>query len=375
MIIGVPKEVKTDEYRVALVSAGAEALSEAGHTVLVERGAGKGSGISDREYQSHGAEIVTEAAEIYARGELIVKVKEPMPREYPLIRRGQALFTYFHFAADEPLTRAMIEREAVCIAYETIQLADGSLPLLTPMSEVAGRMAIQEGAKYLERPMEGRGILLSGVPGVAPARIVILGGGVVGMNAAKIAAGIGANVTILDVNLERLRYIDDVMPKNVVTLFSNRVNIRRMLREADLLIGAVLIRGDRAPTLVTREMLRLMKPGAVIVDVAVDQGGCIETTHPTTHSKPTFIVDGVVHYCVTNMPGAVAGTSTFALTNETLRYVLQLANKGWQQAMCENQALRQGLNIAHGKVVLDAIAELFQLPICRIEDLLDENAD
>jgi alanine dehydrogenase len=373
MIIGIPKEIKSDEYRVALVSAGSEALAEAGHTVLVERGAGKGSGVSDREYQTHGAEIVAEAAEIYARAELIVKVKEPLPQEYPLLHRGQVLFTYFHFAADEPLTRAMIEREAVCIAYETIQLEDGSLPLLTPMSEVAGRMAIQEGAKYLERPMEGRGILLSGVPGVPPAKIVILGGGIVGMNAAKIAAGIGADVTILDINLERLRYIDDVMPKNVVTLFSNRVNIRRMLREADLLIGAVLIRGDRAPTLVTREMLRVMKPGAVIVDVAVDQGGCIETTRPTTHSKPTYIVDGVVHYCVTNMPGAVAGTSTFALTNETLRYVLQLANKGWQQATRDNPALRQGLNIAAGKVVLEAIAELYGIQLSPVEELLGDD--
>jgi alanine dehydrogenase len=373
MIVGVPKEIKADEYRVALVAAGAEALAESGHTVLVERGAGKGSGVSDREYQSHGAETVAEAAELYARAELIVKVKEPLPPEYPLIRSGQAIFTYFHFAADEPLTRAMIEREAVCIAYETIQLPDGSLPLLTPMSEVAGRMAIQEGAKYLERPMEGRGILLSGVPGVEPATIVILGGGVVGMNAAKIAAGIGAHVTILDVNIERLRYLDDVMPRNVVTLFSNRVNIRRSLREADLLVGAVLIRGDRAPTLVTREMLRLMKTGAVIVDVAVDQGGCIETTRPTTHSKPTFIVDGVVHYCVTNMPGAVAGTSTFALTNETLPYVLQLANKGWRQAMHDNAALLQGLNIAHGKVVLDAIAELYDIPATPVEAVLKDD--
>jgi alanine dehydrogenase len=370
MIVGVPKEIKESEYRVALVSAGAEGLSEAGHTVLVEAGAGEGSGITDEEYQEHGATIVSSPAEIYSRAELIVKVKEPQPEEYPLIRPGQVLFTYFHFAADEGLTRAMLERRAVCIAYETLQLEDGSLPLLTPMSEIAGRMAIQEGAKYLERPMEGRGILLSGVPGVAPANIVILGGGVVGTNAAKIAAGIGARVTILDINLDRLRYLDDVMPRNVVTLFSDRVNIRRMLAEADLLIGAILIRGDRAPVLVTREMLKLMKRGAVVVDVAVDQGGCIETTRPTTHRSPTYIVEGVVHYCVTNMPGAVAGTSTYALTNGTLPYVLQLARHGWRRALRESRALRYGLNIAEGKVVLEALAELYRLPLHPVNEVV-----
>jgi alanine dehydrogenase len=290
------------------------------------------------------------------------------------VRREQVLFTYFHFAASEALTRAMLERGAVCVAYETIQEEDGSLPLLTPMSEVAGRMAIQEGAKYLERPEEGRGILLSGVPGVPPANIVILGGGVVGINAAKIAAGIGALVTVMDVNLDRLRYLDDVMPQNVFTLFSNAVNLRRMLREADLLIGAVLIRGDRAPVLVTREMLRLMKPGAVIVDVAVDQGGCVETIRPTTHSDPTYIEEGVVHYAVTNMPGAVAGTSTYALTNATLPYVRLLANRGWQAAMRENRALRLGLNLAGGQVTLDALAELFALPYVPAEDLVEEVA-
>jgi len=370
MIIGVPKEIKEDEYRVSMVPGGVEALVEAGHTVLVERGAGQGTSLSDREYQSHGAEVVATARELYERAEMIVKVKEPLPAEYDQIRHGQVLFTYFHFAANEPLTRAMVERGAVCIAYETIQLPDGSLPLLKPMSEIAGRMAIQEGAKYLERPMEGRGILLSGVPGVAPATIVILGGGVVGMNAAKIAAGIGARVTILDINTERLRYLDDVMPKNVVTLYSDRVNLRRMLKEADLLIGAVLVPGDRAPVLVTREMLRLMKPGAVIVDVAVDQGGCIETTRPTTHRNPTYIVDGKVHYGVTNMPGAVAGTSTYALTNDTLPYVRQLADQGWREAMRENPALRAGLNVALGRVVLDHIAELFHLPLSPVEPLL-----
>src|SRR5436190_2421122 len=367
MIVGVPKEIKESEYRTSLVAAGAEALTEAGHMVLIEAGAGEGTGITDEEYQEHGATVVESAAEIWERADLIVKVKEPLPEEYPLIRRGQTIFTYFHFAADAGLVRAMIERHAVCVAYETLQLEDGSLPLLTPMSEIAGRMAIQEGAKYLERPMEGRGILLSGVPGVPPANIVILGGGVVGTNAAKIAAGIGARVTILDINLDRLRYLDDVMPKNVVTLFSDRVNIRRMLGEADLLIGAVLIRGDRAPVLVTREMLKPMKRGAVIVDVAVDQGGCMETTRPTTHRHPTFIVEGVVHNCVTNMLGAVAGTSTYALTNGTLPYALQLARLGWRRALADNQALCHGLNVADGKVVLPALAELFHLPLHSVD--------
>lgn len=362
MIIGVPKEIKADEYRVALVPAGAEALTRSGHTVLVESGAGLGTSLSDQEYAEHGAEIVESAAEVWGRAELIVKVKEPLESELPHIRPEQVLFTYFHLAANEPLTRALLERRATCIAYETIQDKEGNLPLLTPMSEVAGRMAIQEGAKYLERPQEGRGILLSGVPGVPPANIVILGGGVVGLNAAKIAVGIGALVTILDVNMERLRYLDDIMPQNGFTLYSNPVNIRRMLREADLLIGAVLIRGDRAPTLVTREMLSLMKPGAVIVDVAVDQGGCVETIHPTTHGKPTYIVDGIVHYGVANMPGAVAGTSTYALTNVTLPYLRQLADQGWQQAMSGSEALRKGLNLTAGEVTFEPVAELFNLP-------------
>jgi len=362
MIVGVPKEVKTDEYRVALVPAGAEVLAKSGHTVLVEAGAGLGTGISDSEYEDHGAQIGGSAAEVWQRSELIVKVKEPLEEEFGLIRPGQVIFTYFHLAAEEGLTRALLERKAVCIAYETIQEDDGTLPLLTPMSEVAGRMAIQEGAKYLERPQEGRGILLSGVPGVPPANIVIFGGGVVGLNAAKIAAGIGALVTILDVNVERLRYLDDVMPQNVFTLYSNAFNIRKMLREADLLIGAVLIRGDRAPVLVTREMLALMKPRAVIVDVAVDQGGCVETIRPTTHSKPIYIIDDIVHYGVTNMPGAVAGTSTYALTNVTLPYLRQLADKGWKQALRDSPALCHGLNLAEGNVTFEPVAELFSLP-------------
>jgi alanine dehydrogenase len=371
MILGVPKEIKADEYRVSMAPGGVEALVDAGHQVLIESGAGVGTGISDEDYAIHGAEIVATPKEVYGRAETIVKVKEPLPPEYPFIRRGQTIFTYFHFAANEELTRAMVERGAVCIAYETIQLGDGSLPLLKPMSEIAGRMAIQEGAKYLERPMEGRGILLSGVPGVPPANIVIIGGGVVGTNAAKIAAGIGARVWLLDINTERLRYLDDIMPKNVVTVYSDRYNLRRMLQDADLLIGAVLVPGDRAPVLVTREMLGLMKHGAVIVDVAVDQGGCIETTRPTTHRQPTYIVDGKVHYGVTNMPGAVAGTSTYALTNETLAYVRQLADKGWRQALRDNPALRAGLNVALGDVVLDHIAEQFGLPLRPVEPLLD----
>jgi len=370
MIVGVPKEVKNNEYRVALVPSGAEALVEAGHTVLVEAGSGLGTGIEDKEYTEAGATIVNTAEEIFARADMIMKVKEPLPQEYGLLRKGQIVFTYFHFAASEELTRAMVESGAVCVAYETIQLPDGTLPLLTPMSEVAGRMAVQEGAKYLERPMEGRGILLAGVPGVPPAHVVILGGGVVGANAAKIAAGFGAHVYILDINLERLRYLDDVMPANVTTIFSNRLNIRRLLPDADLVIGGVLRRGAKAPVLVTQEMLKTMKRGAVVVDVAVDQGGCFETTHPTTHSQPTYIVEGVVHYCVANMPGAVAGTSTYALTNETLAYARKLANKGWKAALKEDRALMLGLNIACGKVTLADIAEQFGYPYTPAEELL-----
>lgn len=371
MIVGTPVEIKDNEYRVALVPAGVEQLRRAGHAVLIQRSAGVGTMIPDEEYAAAGAEIVESAAELFMRAEMIVKVKEPLPPEFALIRRGQILFTYFHFAASEDLTRAMVDAGPVCVAYETIQLPDGSLPLLTPMSEVAGRMAVQEGAKYLESPMEGRGVLLGGVPGVPPANVVILGAGVVGTNAAKIAAGMGANVTLMDVNLERLRYLDDVMPKNVTTLFSNRYTLRDQLQNADLLIGAVLLRGARAPVLVTRDMLKLMKRGAVIVDVAVDQGGCIETIRPTTHKNPTYIVDGVVHYGVANMPGAVAGTSTYALTNETLPYVLQLANGGFPGAITAHPLLKAGLNIVEGKVVLPEIAELFGLPCTPVDEVLD----
>jgi len=359
MIVGVPKEIKEGEYRVSAVPAIVDSLVAAGHRVLVETGAGRGSGIDDQSYETAGATIVCSREEVYSGADIIVKVKEPFPEEYPLIREGQVIFTFFHFAAGRELTQAMIDTGAVCIAYETIEEADGSLPILTPMSEVAGRMAIHEGAKYLERPMEGRGILLGGVPGVAPANVAILGGGVAGFNAAKMAAGMGANVKVLDVNLHRLRYISDVLPPNVNTIMSDLYNIRMVLKESDLVVGAVLRHGARTPVLVTRDMLKLMKPRSVLVDVAVDQGGTFETTRPTTHTHPVYMEEGVVHYCVSNMPGAVAGTSTYALTNVTGRYILDLANKGWKQALRQSPELMKGLNIAHGKVTLRAIAKLF----------------
>jgi alanine dehydrogenase len=361
MLVGVPKEIKADEYRVAMIPVGVEELTRAGHQVLIQAGAGQGSGISDEEYTRNGAEIVRDERAIWGRADLIVKVKEPLPEEWPLMRPGQIIFTYFHFAADEKLTHAVMKSGATAIAYETIKDARGNLPLLTPMSEVAGRMSIQEGAKFLERPFDGRGILLGGVPGVLPANVVILGGGVVGANAAKVAAGLGANVRILDINLDRLRYLDDVMPRNVTTLFSDRHNIVDSLHRADLVIGAVLIPGARAPYLVRRADLKLMTPRAVIIDVAIDQGGCVETSRPTTHGKPTYIVDDIVHYCVTNMPGAVGRTSTYALTNVTLPYVLQLAKKGFERAVAENTALRQGVNVCNGRVTSPAVAETFGL--------------
>jgi alanine dehydrogenase len=360
-VVGVPREIKTDEYRVAMIPVGVEELTRAGHKVLIQSGAGQGSGISDEQYATHGADIVADAAAVWKRADLVVKVKEPLPQEWPLLRPGQIVFTYFHFAADEALLRAVMKSGITAIAYETIRDARGGLPLLTPMSEVAGRMSIQEGAKFLERPFEGRGILLGGVPGVLPANVVILGGGVVGANAAKVAAGLGANVTILDVNLDRLRYLDDVMPRNVTTLFSDRHNIADSLNRADLLIGAVLIPGAKAPYLVRREDLKRMQPRAVIIDVAIDQGGCVETSRPTTHSNPTYMVDDVVHYCVTNMPGAVGRTSTYALTNVTLPYVLQLARKGFERAVRDNPGLAQGVNIRDGQVTSPAVAETFHL--------------
>lgn len=361
MIVGVPSEVKPDEYRVAMVPAGVEELTRAGHKVLIQAGAGHGSGVTDEQYAQNGAEIVATAAEVWKRADLIVKVKEPLPQEWPHMRAGQTVFTYFHFAADEALTRAVIQSGITAIAYETIRDAKGTLPLLTPMSEVAGRMSIQEGAKFLERPFDGRGILLAGVPGVPPATVSIIGAGVVGVNAARVAAGLGANVFILDINLDRLRYIDDVMPQNVTTVFSNRLNILECLRLSDLVIGAVLIPGAKAPHLVRRTDLKIMQPRAVVIDVAIDQGGCFETSKPTTHAKPTYIVDDIVHYCVTNMPGAVGRTSTYALTNVTLPYALQLANKGVVRAVKENPALREGVNIMAGKVTNAAVAETFGL--------------
>jgi alanine dehydrogenase len=371
MKIGIPKEIKTNENRVSLVPAGAEALVAAGHTVIVETGAGLGSGFSDARYAEAGAQIAQDADAVWAAADLIVKVKEPIEPEWKRIRRGQVIFTYFHFAASEKLTRAHMASGAACIAYETVELRSRELPLLTPMSEVAGRMAVQEGAKYLEELNGGRGILLGGVPGVPPAKVVILGAGVVGVNAAKIAAGMGASVVILDIDLDRLRYLSDVMPANVQLVFSNRHNLLEQIANADLVVGAVLIPGAVAPKLIRREDLKTMRAGAVIVDVSVDQGGCIETTHPTTHENPTFIVEGVVHYGVANMPGAVPITSTLALTNATLPYVLDLANKGYRQALRQSPALLHGLNIAGGKITHRKVAEAFGLDYLPAESLLD----
>ena len=370
MRIGVPTEVKDNEHRIGMVPAGVHALVEAGHEVLIQAGGGTGSGITDEEYSAVGAKLVDSAGEVWKDAEIIVKVKEPIPSEYPLIRPGQTIFTYFHFAASRELTEGMINSGATCLAYETLATDDGRLPLLTPMSEVAGRMAVQEGAKYLEKPMMGRGILIGGVPGVQPANVVILGGGVVGSNAAKVAAGLGGNVYILDIDLDRLRYLDDVMPANVTTLMSNVVHVREMVQIADLLVGAVLLPGGRAPTLVPREYLKTMKPGAVIVDVAVDQGGCVETVRPTTHSEPTFIVDGVVHYCVANMPGAVGRTSTYALTNATGPWVQLIADMGPAEAMRKRAEVTKAANIVGGKVVYDAVAEAFDMEYTPIEKVL-----
>jgi alanine dehydrogenase len=361
MIIGVPKEIKTNENRVSLTPAGVYELVKRKHTVHVQSSAGESSGFSDEEYMQAGASILPTIEEVYAIADMIIKVKEPIESEYPLIKKDQLLFTYFHFASYEPLTKAMIKSGAVCLAYETVETADRTLPLLVPMSEVAGRMAVQQGAKYLEKPMGGRGVLLGGVPGVAPAKVLILGGGIVGTQAAKMAAGLGARVTILDVSLKRLRYLDDIMPANVSTMMSNEYNIRRLIKEHDLIVGAVLIPGAKAPHLITKDMLKDMRPGTVVVDVAVDQGGCIETCKPTTHDNPTYVVDGIVHYCVANMPGAVPYTSTIALTNATLPYALDLANKGWVQACKDNLELRKGLNIVQGKVVYKAVADAYNL--------------
>lgn len=370
MIIGVPKEIKDNENRVALTPAGALELTKRNHSVYVQASAGVGSGFSDEEYKSAGATILSTPEEIFAKAEMIMKVKEPIEREYKLIRPNQLVFTYFHFASYEPLTLAMIESRAVCLAYETVELEDRSLPLLVPMSEVAGRMAIQEGAKYLEKPSGGRGVLLGGVPGVSPGRVLVIGGGVVGTQSAKMAAGLGAQVTILDLSLDRLRYLADVMPANVITLYSNEYNIRKLIRTHDLIVGAVLVPGAKAPKLITREMLKDMQPGTVLVDVAVDQGGCFETTRPTTHADPVYTIDNVLHYCVANMPGAVPYTSTIALTNATLPYAIRLAGMGWKAACKGDEALKKGLNIIDGKVVYQGVAEAFNLPYTEVDKFL-----
>ncbi len=370
MKIGVPQEIKNNENRIALTPAGAAELVKRGHEVFVQAGAGKGSGFLDEYYLEAGAVMVPAIEEVYRTAEMIMKVKEPIEPEYPLIKKGQILYTYFHFASSEKLTRAMIENESVCLAYETVELEDRSLPLLVPMSEVAGRMSVQEGAKYLEKTYGGYGVLLGGVPGVPPAKVLILGGGIVGTEAAKMAAGLGADVTIMDINLKRMRYLDDIMPANVKTMMSNDYNIRDMVQSHDLVIGAVLIPGAKAPRLVTRDMLPTMRPGTVLVDVAVDQGGCFETTTATTHAEPTFTIDEVIHYCVANMPGAVPRTSTIALTNSTLPYALQIAEKGWKKACSENHPLLKGLNVVHGKVVYQGVAEAFGLPFEKAETVL-----
>src|SRR5436305_612465 len=359
MKIGVPKEIKTNENRVALVPAGAESLVAAGHSVTMEKGAGEGSGFLDTAYTAVGAKIGPDADTVWREAEMIMKVKEPIKPEWPRMRKGQVIFTYFHFAADKDLTLAHVKSGATCVAYETVELPTRELPLLTPMSEVAGRMAVQEGAKYLEKIHGGRGVLLGGVPGVAPGKVVVLGGGIVGINAAKMAAGLGAKVTVLDLSLERLRYLSDVMPANVQLIYSNRHNILEQIKTADLVVGGVLIPGAKAPRLIRREDLKTMQPGSVIVDVAIDQGGCVETIHATTHENPTYVVDGVIHYGVANMPGGVPRTSTLALTNATLPYAVKLANKGWKQALKENGALRKGLNMAEGHITYPGVAEAF----------------
>ncbi|WP_031527310.1 alanine dehydrogenase [Dyadobacter crusticola] len=369
MIIGVPKEIKNNENRVALTPAGVTEFRKQGHEVYIQAEAGRGSGFSDEEYAGAGAIILHTIEEVYAIAEMIIKVKEPIESEYALIKEGQLLFTYFHFASSEPLTHAMIERKAVCLAYETVEKTDRSLPLLVPMSEVAGRMAVQEGAKYLEKPMGGFGILLGGVAGVKPANVLVLGGGIVGTQSAKMAAGLGANVTIVDISLPRLRYLEDIMPANVDTVMSNEYNIRELVKGANLIIGGVLIPGAKAPSLITRDMLKLMKPGTVMVDVAIDQGGCFETSKATTHEHPIYDVDGVVHYCVANMPGAVPYTSTLALTNATLPYALQLANQGWKAACTNNEELRKGLNVVNGKVVFKGVSEAWNLPYTDVKEL------
>ena len=362
MIIGVPKEIKNNENRVAVTPAGVKELVAHGHKVYVQQTAGNGSGFSDTDYQTAGAEMLPSISDVYAKAEMIIKVKEPIEAEYPLVRQGQVVFTYFHFASELALTEAMLKSGAVCIAYETVQLTDKSLPLLIPKSEVAGRMSVQEGARFLEKPQGGRGILLGGVPGVKPARVLVLGGGIVGKNAALMAAGLGAEVTIADISLPTLRHLSEVMPKNVKTLFSSTHNIEQELPSTDLVIGSVLVPGAKAPHLITKQMLSLMKPGSVIVDVAIDQGGCFETSHPTTHANPVYMLDNILHYAVANIPGAVPFTSTLALTNATLPYAIRLADLGWKDACRKDPALALGVNIVSGEITYKAVADAFNLP-------------
>ena len=370
MIAGILKEIKIEENRVSMTPAGVEVLKDHGHTPLVEKGAGSGSGFEDKAYVAAGAEIVKTAKEIYDRSDMVMHVKEPMPSEYKLIRKDQIVFTFFHLAANEALTKAMIESKSIAIAYETIQKADGSLPLLIPMSEVAGRMAIQEAAKYLEMEYGGEGVLLGGVPGVEPATVLVIGAGTVGTHAAKMACGLGARVYVVDSCLSRLRYLSDVMPKNCFLLISSPDTIRRLIREADAVIGSVLIPGAKAPKLVTRDMLKLMKKGSVLVDVAIDQGGCFETSRATTHKEPIYTIDGIIHYCVGNMPGAVAKTSTLALTNATLPYAVEIANKGWKRAMKENPEIKKGANVIKGRVTFQGVADAFGLKLADIDKFL-----
>jgi len=370
MIVGVPKEIKEQEYRVGMLPSGVETLVKRGHKVVVEKSAGEGSGISDADYRKAGATIAGKARDVFERADMIVKVKEPQSAEIKCLKENQVVFTYFHLAADRELTEKLLKKKITAVAYETIQLADKSLPLLTPMSEIAGRLAVLEGAKHSEKPFGGQGILLGGVPGVPPAEVVILGGGGVGKNAAKLAAGLGANVTVMDINIDRLRYLDDIMPPNVRTVFSDPHTVRDAVKRADLLIGAVLIVGAKAPVLVKKDMLKTMKPGSVIVDVAVDQGGCVETCHPTTHNNPTYVVDGVVHYCVANMPGAVARTSTYALCNASLPYAVALASKGYVKAMQDDPYLAKGLNMVNGKLTIKEVSEAFKIPYVERESVL-----
>ena len=370
MIIGIPKEIKNNEFRVGMTPSGVNSFIRSGHTVYVQKGAGLGSGFSDNLYSKVGAQIFDSIEEVYAKSEMIIKIKEPLKEEYGLIKKDQIIYTFFHFASSKELTEAMIASGAICIAYETVQNQDRTLPLLTPMSEVAGRMATQQGAKFLEKPQSGYGILLGGVPGVKPANVIVLGGGVVGTQSAKMAAGLGANVTIFDISLDRLRKLDDIMPKNVNTQFSNSYNIAEAIKNAHLIIGAVLIPGAKAPNLITKEMLKDLKKGTVLVDVAVDQGGCFETTHPTTHKDPTYIIDDVLHYSVANMPGAVPVTSTEALTNATISRGLAIANKGWKDACDEDLSLKLGLNIVNGKTVYKAVAEAFDFDYTDINEII-----